>query len=33
MKLETFIYYFVGYLYGKYEDKIISFIKRKVFKK
>lgn len=33
MKIETFIFYLVGYLYGKYEDKIILFIKSKVFKK
>lgn len=33
MKLETFVYYLVGYFWGKYEEKVFSFIKRKVFKK
>ena len=30
---EFFIYYLVGYLYGKYENKIVNFILSKVRRK
>lgn len=31
--MDTFIFYCVGYLLGKYEDKIINFLKRKFGKR
>lgn len=33
MDIKIFIYGIFCFLYGKYEDKMISFIKSKVFKK
>ena len=31
--MEIFIYYLIGYLFGKYENKITEFINKQLFKK